>query len=328
MSKTKKASPIYVVAGKDKYLVASECDKIVDSLLSPDEKGMGLLVCDPDKTEISELFDELRTLPFLSSRRVVLVKDAESFITNNRNALEKYFESPSPSGSLILTVPTWRGTTKLAKKLKKCGTLLNVAELKRGSLAKYALDYAKTNTGKKIDLATANMIVELVGDEPGKICSEIDKLCVYADDSPTITIKHVQELTQNNREFDLFAVIDSMTDGDTEKAITKLRNMFTSDKNAAYRAVGGFAFHFRKMFEAKVMQSKRTPDMHIAQALRIFGNRNSYFSQLRKWRLTDISRVIQALARIDYQSKTGQTSVPTAIEMLVLKISLKHRQRR
>ncbi len=327
MSKTKTASPIYVIAGKDKYLVNSECDKIINSLLSQDERGMGLLVYDSDKVEVSELFDELRTLPFLSSRRVVLVRNAESFITDNRAALEKYFDSPSPSGSLILTVPSWRSTTKLAKKLKKCGTLVNVAELKRGSLAKYAVDYAKTNTDKKLDLATANLIVELVGDEPGKICSEIDKLCVYADDSPAITAKHVQELTQNNREFDLFAVIDSMTDGDSEKAIAKLRNMFSSDKNAAYRAVGGFAYHFRKMFEAKVMQAKRTPDAHIAQALKIYGNRSTYFNQLRKWQLRDISKVIQALARIDYQSKTGQTSVPTAIEMLVLKISLKHRRR-
>lgn len=328
MSKAKAASPIYVVAGKDKYLVASECDKIVDSLLSADEKAMGLSVCDPEKTEVSDLFDELRTLPFLSSRRVVIVKDAESFITNNRDALEKYFDSPSPSGSLILTVSTWRTNTKLAKKLKAVGTLRSVAELKRGSLAKYALDYAKTSNNKKLDLATANMIVELVGDEPGKICSEIDKLCVYASGSETITLKHVQELTQNNREFDLFAVVDSMTDGDTEKAIAKLRNMFTSDKTAAYRAVGGFAYHFRRMFEAKVMQSNRATDQQIAQSLRIFGNRNSYFSQLRKWHLRDISKVIQALARIDYQSKTGQTNVPTAIEMLVLKISLKHRQRR
>lgn len=327
MSKKNSALPIYVISGKDKFLVASECDKLVDSLLGADEKAMGLLVADADKMEAADVFDELRTLPFLASRRVVVLKDADNYITNNRAILEKYFESPSPSGSLILCVSSWRTNTKLAKKVPKVGKHLAVGELKRRDLSRYAQDYAQSNCKQKIDAQTVNLIVELIGDDPGKICNEIDKLSIYVGDSNAITLKHVRELTANNREFDIFGVIDAMTAGDSEKSISKLRRMYASNKSAEFTSVGGFAFHFRRMFNAKVLQNKRMPAQQIANTLRIFGDRNNYFNQLTRWSLPQISKVIQALARIDFESKTGQTNIPTAIEQLVLKVSIKQSRR-
>ena len=56
---------------------------------------MALLSVDADKAEISDIFDELRTAPFLTDKRVVLIRRAEDFISKYRESLEKYFEKPS-----------------------------------------------------------------------------------------------------------------------------------------------------------------------------------------------------------------------------------------
>ena len=81
--------------------------------------AMSLFQPECDKVELTEVLDELRTLPFLAEKRVVVLKNADKFVSEHRAALEKYFDEPSPTGVLVLTVDTWMKSTKLAKKLKK-----------------------------------------------------------------------------------------------------------------------------------------------------------------------------------------------------------------
>jgi len=110
---------IYVIAGKDESLVNAECRKLRDELLEPQQRAAGLFDANPSQVSASEVLDELRTAPFLSDKRVVVVKDADKFISDNRSLLEKYFDNPCPTGVLVLTVSSWPKQTKLAKKLGK-----------------------------------------------------------------------------------------------------------------------------------------------------------------------------------------------------------------
>src|SRR3989339_663934 len=132
---------IYVIAGSEDGLVNSECEKLLDKLIVPDQRQMALLTVDADKAEISDVFDELRTAPFLTDKRVVVIRRAEEFITKYRESLEKYFEKPSPSGILIMTVGSWRSNTRLAKKLPEIGTLISSEPPKGKQLHRYLIDY-------------------------------------------------------------------------------------------------------------------------------------------------------------------------------------------
>ncbi len=128
-SKTKKEhKPIYIIAGKEASLVNAECEKLLEELLEPQQRMTGLFNADPTQVSASEVLDELRTLPFLTERRVVLVKNADKFVSENRALLEKYFDTPCPTGVLILTVTSWGSRTKLAKKLPGVGKLLSITQ--------------------------------------------------------------------------------------------------------------------------------------------------------------------------------------------------------
>ena len=127
---SQKQKSIYVIAGKDDALVFAQCEKLLNSLLAPAQRATGLFSPDPAQVQASDVLDELRTLPFLSERRVVLIKGADKFISENRQLLENYFDNPSPTGTLVLTVSTWDTRTRLAKKLPEVGKLLNLPQPK------------------------------------------------------------------------------------------------------------------------------------------------------------------------------------------------------
>ncbi|MBN1788312.1 MAG: DNA polymerase III subunit delta [Sedimentisphaerales bacterium] len=318
--KKQEIKPVYVLAGKDEFLLAEQLNSLLARLLEPEQRQMCLRQSDGADVTAAEVFDELRTLPFLGDRRVVVLTDAEKFVSENRGLLEKYFESPASSGVLVLVVGSWPGNTKLAKALPKVGQLIEVAELKQASLVSYVRNYANAEHSKSLSFNAAQMLVEVVGDEPGILCREVDKLATYTT-AKAITEKDISELCGHNRIFGAFEVIDSMTAGDTAKAIEKLRIMFSFDRDAEYTVVGAFAWHFRRMFSASAMLKNGDSPATVAKKLRIFWNKDAFFSTLKKMTLEKLGDCLKQLAEIDYAIKTGRATAQTAIESMIIQLA-------
>lgn len=317
------AKLVYVIAGKDDSLVSSRCEQLLDSLIEQSQRATGLFNADPNSASISEVLDELRTAPFLTGKRIVAIKQADDFISKNREYMEAYFDNPCSTGILVMTVSSWRSNTKLAKKLQDIGELINAEPPKRSELPAQLIAYANDTYNKNISRNAAMYLIEISGDEISRLYTEIDKLAIFADKDKTITEKHIESLIGHNRMFNVFAVIDSIIDGNAAEAIDRLRGMFADDKSAEYTVVGAFAFHFRRMFNAKVMTGKGEPIGMIIKKLQIWSNRDKFFEQLKRITLRQIGNYLQRLAETDHAIKTGRTQAPVAMEQMVLSLTFK-----
>ena len=311
---------IYVIAGKEESLVNAECRALIDQLLEPQQRTTGLLNAEAAQVSVSDVLDELRTAPFLTDRRVVVVRGADDFVSENRQLLERYFDNPCATGVLVLTVSSWPKQTKLAKKLGKVGKLISVTQPKSWQLPGRLVKYAGDAHDKKLTTEAARLLVELIGDELARLYSEVDKLALFAVVEKVITPDHVEQLIGHNRVFGVFQVIDAIITEDVGRAVDRLRNMFAEDKTAEYTVVGAFAFHFRRMFSAKALFSKGLGAGEVASRLRIWANKDGFFQQVRKMSLEQIGSVLQQLATIDFKIKTGQTKADVAVEQLVLNL--------
>ena len=127
----------YVICGEDPFLVSRESEKRVDAILGTEDRSMALYEPRASEAQVSDILDELRTLPFLASKRIVLIKDAEPFVRANADALISYLGDMSPSGVLILTVSSWDKRTRLHKKFQKTGGLIEVGKLYSNQLPGY-----------------------------------------------------------------------------------------------------------------------------------------------------------------------------------------------
>ncbi|MCX5632213.1 MAG: DNA polymerase III subunit delta [Phycisphaerae bacterium] len=354
MAKKQEIKPIYVIAGKDGFLVKNECERLLDELIEPEQRTTGLWRVEGRDTPITNVLDELRTLPFFGERRVAVIENADKTILKkqaeeeggdtsttlsageseepkegadetasvNRAILERYFDKPSTSGVLVLTVSSWPSNTRLAKKLGQFGKLITVSELNSNSLISYIRNYARDQHNKEISYNAAQELIEFIGEEPGMLCSEIDKLAAYSNSAKMITEKDIEAASGHNRIFGVFEVIDSMTAGDTGKALEKFRLMFQSDKKAEYTVLGAFAWHFRRMFSASAMLKNGQGAETIARKLRIW-NSDGFFGTLRKMPLERIGSCLKRLAEIDYDVKTGRATAETAIETMIVNLSEK-----
>lgn len=326
---------VFVIAGKEPTLVNAKCTELVDRLITPQEKATGLWVADADKITITDVLDELRTLPFLTKRRVVVLRNADRFISargeqnedgepaesTNRKILEKYFENPCPTGVLVMTVSSWPKNTHLAKKLPDVGCLIEVEAPKGKEIPRLLTSYAEDSHNKHLEYGAAELLVELAGDDITRLYTEIDKLAVYAANEKSITTAHVEALVGYNRMFNAFEVIDACLQRKPADAVERLRRMFAEDKSADYTTVGAFAYHFRKLFTAKKMMQEGLSEYEIAGKARIFYNKQAQFALLKRLSLKQLGDHIQQLAETDYAIKKGLAQPRITIEQLVLRMA-------
>jgi len=310
----------YVIYGEDPFLVSSECEKLINSILGSEDRSMALYEPRAQDAQLSDVLDELRTLPFLAPKRVVLIKDAEPFVSAHAGALEAYLDKTSPTGVLILTQTSWDKRKRLHKKMQKIGGLIEVGKLYSNQLPAYVTSYARQNHAIRLDGQTSRFLVELVGDDPGRLCREMDKLVMYVAPRKTVSVNDIESLIGHNRMFNAFDVIDAIISGKTGAAISRIRNMFQADKNAEYTVVGAFGYHFRRLFRAKGMISKGLSPQQAETKIGVRYKQNEFLQQLNRLSLDQLGWVLSELGQIDFGMKTGQTSAPIAIERLVLKL--------
>ena len=312
---------ICVIAGKESFLLSNECAKLVDKLLEPEQRAVGLFNADPGEVSMGAILEELQTMPFLAEKRVVVVKDADDFVSKNRELLESYFDNPCSTSTLILTVSSWPSNTRLAKKLSKVGKLIRMTQPKSRELPGRLIQYAFDAHDKKLTQDAAELLVGLTGEMLGLLYGEIDKLALFIGDGKVIEPRHVESLTGHNRLFNAFAVIDAMTAGDAAGAVGRLRKMFAEDKSTEFTVVGAFAFHFRRMVNAKVLLEQGLGFSAVVGKLRIWGNKNAFLGHLKRMSLGQIGSILEKLAETDYAIKTGRTKAQVATEQLVLKVA-------
>lgn len=319
---------VYVIFNENPFLVSSECEKMLDAILEPDQQAMALYEPKADQANITDVLDELRTLPFLAPKRVVLIKNAEPFIKANAPQLEKYLDAPSPSGVLILAVTAWDKRTRIHKKLQKTGGLIEIAKMKSGQMPAYVTGYAHQTYGIRLDTQCSRFLVELVGDEPGRLCREMDKLAVFVAPKKTVTLGDIEQLIGKNRMFGAFEVIDSVNAGQIAPAVERLRNMFAADKSSEYSVVGAFGWHFRRLFRARAFMEKGDSPQQAATKAGVFGYYQSDFlRQVQQLNLPQLGKILADLGKIDFNIKTGQTTAPTAMERLITNVFLMRNRR-
>ena len=88
--------PVYVVGGKDVHRKTRTLQKIRADLLG-DDQGLGEIRFDGKTVDLPAVLDELRTPAFLADRKVVVVDDADKFITDYVKNLKII---------LIISIPT------------------------------------------------------------------------------------------------------------------------------------------------------------------------------------------------------------------------------
>lgn len=320
--------PIAVFFGDEEFQKSQALGRLLDTLLPPDvDRGMALCEYDGAKAEnqggpsLASVMDDLATLPFLADRRVVVIRDADKFITAHREKLEKYLKSPAPTGVLVLCCRGFPKNTKLYKAAAAIrGQLIECKKLTTRGLIDFVITEARVRN-KRIDYTVATRLVELIGQDQGLLVGEVEKLCLYAYDRPAITANDVADLVGLTREEKIFAVMDAAATGQLPLALQLWYQVVATDVDAIYKALGGMSYKVRAWLTAHQMAADGMPSRVIAPKVGMWNRERELGTVLRRLPPTRLKRILATIAQLDSQAKVGARSIDTGIEAVLTEMA-------
>lgn len=256
--------PVVALTGGQRYLKQAVFERLKEAVIGEDETSLTKFA--GKEADLQSVTDELRTVSMWSDRRLVVVEDADDFVTKYRASLEKYVEKPARKSVLVLDVKTWPKTTRLAKQVAKDGLDVECSELKGPPLLKWLQDSARDTHGQVLSREAAVLMVELVGEELGMLDQELSKLASYVGAGGRIEAKDVQTLVGGWRTETTWAMTDAVRDNDLAFAINALDQLLVAGE-AEEKLLGGLSYVFKKLAQATDL-SKSQP---LEQALRAAG---------------------------------------------------------
>lgn len=214
--------PVLVVFGDEEFLRQRAKLTVRHWVVGPEADDFTLAFHDGEKAELASVLDDLWTPPFLGVRRLVVVEEAETFVTRNRAALEKYVAKPSTSGVLLLETKTWTATTKLAKAVEATGLAIDAKAPKDWHVAAWCVAWCKNQHGKTLAKLSAEWLVELAGTSLGVLDQELAKLTTYVGQRSEITAADIQRVVAGARADNAFQLLEAALEGNGAKAIAQL----------------------------------------------------------------------------------------------------------
>ena len=318
-SRKSQPQPVYVLAGDEEFLKRQARTSLVPQLLGDADPSFALSAYPGEQAEWSAIRSELDTLPFLAPRRVVVIEQADPFVTKYRQQLEKYLVKPSP-GVLILDVRTWPANTKLAKTIPDEATVVCKAP-KSAQLPGWCVQRANSEYGKKLAPAAAQLLVDLTEPSLGLLDQELAKLAVYVGEKPAITASDVDVLVGRNRSAETFKIFDAIGRGNAGEALAILQRLL-ADGGEPIQLLGAFSWQLRRL--AKAGRLIRD-GLSSTQALTEVGVNPYYLAswqqQIRQLGRQRLEKLYDWLLEVDLGIKGSSTlDEQTQLERLIVRL--------
>jgi DNA polymerase III delta subunit len=294
-------APVCVLVGKDDSLRAY-CLALLKTAAAPADLPGATVREFEDVPEPHQVFDELRTVPFLGlgGRRVVVVEKGDAFLAGRWQALADYMRKPSDTGMLIICVsalgakgpptlgrrtaeapeeparpapkpakkerqgPSWRD---LLKALAAQGFLIG-CDVPSWSEAKTWLRSQVQRMGKKVTPRAVDSLMEALGRDVIALRTELEKLSAHAGDDAAIAERDVDELVPQARVRSAFILADAVSRGQAKEALRLCDQLLMrGERMEGIMAV--LALQLHRLYQVRALHAAGSSQAEIERALKL-----------------------------------------------------------
>ena len=257
----------------------------------------------PGEAKWADLIDELDTQSLFggSGPKLVILDEADQFVTHNREKLEELTQRKGLSGLLVLLVNKWPGNTRLYKLVNEHGWAIDCnlpssgsgqqKKLDEAKISKWIGSRAKQQHGLTIAPAAVTLLKELTGSELGRVEQELAKLALHATAGEQVTSELVQTVVGGWRTETMWNAIDAAVDGDAAASLRMLDKLFRNEE-VPLALFGQFGWSLRRYVQV----------FHAVEAARLEGqkpNLRAFISAagFREWEASKAEARMQRLGR-------------------------------
>lgn len=231
---------------------------------------------------------------------IVVVEEADSFVSEYRDKLEGWVAQPDARRTLVLEVRTWPKNTRLAKAVDKAGLAIDCgipSDNKGGGLSKFTkaakawlTQRAKSMHQCTLEASACDRLFDLLPLSLGLMDQEVAKLSLLADDA-RVDADLVDAHVGDWRTRQTWDMIDAMVEGRAADALYQLDKLIAAGE-APIAILAQVAYTLRKFATAS-----RLIEQTGAAGKRIYFPQIMQQAGFWKNKIDDATRQLKAIGR-------------------------------
>ncbi|MEE8209244.1 MAG: DNA polymerase III subunit delta [bacterium] len=281
----KKFRPVYLLCGSETLLIEEALRTLIETLLAPEERDLGVVRFYADQAEVEEVLGEARTMPFFGRRRLVVLRRAEAWsglfsaprkaapstepggeeapdearaaaeLDAHRQSLLAYLDSPNDTTHLVFIASKVDGRLPLVRRLRSMGALVECKAYTQEAAIRWTRERA-AEIGCNLSREGTALLVEHVGTDLQRLAREVEKLAEYGADGTELTMEAIERLVVGARERSAFELTDAIARQDVETALRRLEALLTVGEGDGLplpplRILGTLAWQVRRVWLVK-----------------------------------------------------------------------------
>lgn len=327
---------IRLLHGEDEYSRSQALSAIRERSEDPSTAGLGTSTFDAEDLTLAALTEAIQAAPFLSQRRLVIVRGLAGSLQDDRgrtrkprgqqkalvDALEKQLPNLPETTDIVFVEPVPIARRNPIRRLVEAAEGL-AEEFKppRGRALHRWITEQVEELGGRIEPAATETLAGLVGEDPRSLSQELGKLLAYVEEGRPIAVPDVELLVPQSSQANIFTLVDALGKHDTRTAAGQLRDLLESGHHPLF-VLAMITRQFRLLIQVKELQERGLADTKISSQLRLSPwVSKKLASQARGFSLAELENVHRELLQTDLSIKTGRSDPEPALEFLVVEIA-------
>jgi DNA polymerase-3 subunit delta len=292
---------------------------MVEALVDPSMRDMCYGAYYADETPPGEIVSNAETLPFLTDRRVILVRGAERYGSEAAmGALLRYLESPCETTVLIFVAQQVDRRSKFFKACDKNGEIIECGTLRDREVGQWIHEELK-ELDKKMDPAAVQELISRVGTSLSDVHNALNLVSAYVGESPKIAASDVAEACADVAEEEVWALTDAIAQSNTKNALRVLRALYDLGKSE-FEVLGSINWLLKTAYGV----AAAAPSDPI---LRSFPGKKCK-PLADKFGAKKLGDAFGLLVETDFMLRSTGVDRSLALELLVIKLAAPGRRRR
>jgi DNA polymerase-3 subunit delta len=297
--------PFYLFYGPSEFRVEMVLTRIRESYVPEEARDFNLHIyygVKQDQGEMAnpaDVLDAAQSHPFLSHRRLIIVRRTENFSDTDLERFIPYFDDPLETTCLIFVSSKPDFRKKFYRKIRDSGRAVNFRKLYENQLVPWIKRTAE-ELGFSMETQACDYLIEIVGNRLIDLYSELEKLYLRYG-KKNVGVEEVKEIAVYSRIYTIFELMDHISLRRPVQALLSLnRYLEEEDRSAPLRFVGMLNRQIGLLWKTKSCMKAGVKKADLPRKLRVQPFVASKLAnQYKKWSVDDLERALRHLHRVD-----------------------------
>jgi DNA polymerase III subunit delta len=257
-------------------------------------------------------------------QRLVIVEDVERWKAADVKTVAAYLANPAPATVLALVASELKKDSALARACAKAGDVL-VFDVPRRRLPEWVARQF-TDRGVDVDAEASRLLVEIVGEDPEELATEIDKIATWASGEP-VGVREIEQLAAGCAEIPGYELTDAWGRRDLPAALAACQTLLERSGDPISRTVpalvGLLVGHVGRVRDCQLFADEGLSAREAAARLK----RHPFYveklyAQARNYGPDELGEAVVRLAKLDHAVKGGsRLAVDLELERALIDIT-------